>query len=99
MESFDILSGPHSGGDAERRIRALKGELYSFNEDEFRAKLKKEGKTEEEINTLAKAEAHRIYKANEAAKGIAMQEEYDKSVASLERTAQRHTDSDQERAA
>jgi len=99
MEKFDILSGPHSGGDAERRLRALRGELYSFNEEEYRGNLVAQGKSVAEINSMVVAEKEKIRRANEAAKGIAMEEEHQRSIELLEREAQRHMGGDQEKAA
>jgi hypothetical protein len=99
MEGNNILSGNFSDSEAEKRLRALKGETFSFNESEYRDSLISQGKGEVEINALVTAEREKIRKANERAKSLAMEEEQEKSVELLEREMNRHLKGDESQAA
>lgn len=82
---FEVLSGNYPAPEAERRMRALEGRLYSFNEQELRERLKKEGKNNVEIDVAVVTEREKIRKANEKVKAEVMEEEAEKGVAMLEK--------------
>ncbi len=98
-ENRQILSGKYPDGEAERRIRALKGELYSFDAKSFREDLISQGIKEKEANILVEQEREKIRKANEKAKAEVMEEEYEKGVEILEKEMERQLGDDEQKAA
>ena len=99
MEDPRILSGKYHGGEAERRIRALKGELYSFDAKSFREDLISQGIKGEEANVLVEQEREEIRKANDRAKAEVMEEEHEKGIKILEREMERQLGDDEQKAA